>query len=376
MRLRPTLSSDELRLAVAFRDSALKTKLLGLAVLLVACGGTERDQPASAAAAPTLRAHLHHTFTGHSEAGRQVAFSPDGQLLATSSVDRTVKLWRLADRKLIQSLTHPEGITSIAFSPDGQWLASGSYDKTVRVWRLQDGALARTLTGHGGTVWSVAFSRDGERLASSGEDKTVKLWRLSDGAPLLAFTGHTLNVWSVALSPDGQRLASGSFDRTVRLWRTDTGALMQTLTGHRQAVVSVAFSPDGEWLASGGDDSSIRLWRVKDGGLVNTLTGGGDHVYTVAFSPDGQWLASGGRERGALGTLWKQVTGNQLRGDKGITVRLWRVRDGALQQGLAEHSDDVWSVAFSPDGKWLATSSEDKTVKLWRLETPAAANQR
>ncbi|MHB9000761.1 MAG: WD40 repeat domain-containing protein [Thermoanaerobaculia bacterium] len=222
---------------------------------------------------PSLVARLQNTTAGHSKAVWQVAFSPDGQYLASGSVDHTVQLRRMPEGRIVHTLTQPQGITSIAFSPDGQYLASGSYDERVRVWRVGDGALVRTLTAHKGTVWSVAFSPDGHRLASSGEDKTVRIWRVRDGAALQSLVGHTLNVWSVAFSPDGQWLASGSFDKTAKLWRVDTGALVQTLSGHSEAVVELAFSPDSELLATGSDDSSIKLWRVNDGTLVNTLTG-------------------------------------------------------------------------------------------------------
>ena len=317
---------------------------------------------------PVLKAHLHNTFKGHSAEGRQIAFSPDAQVLATSSVDGTVKLWSVSDGQQIRTLTHPQGVTSLAFSPDKQLLATGSYDQAVRLWRMGDGAMVRTLMGHAGTVWSVAFSPDGQSIASSGEDKTVKLWRVSDGLLQHTCSGHTLNVWSVDFSPDGELLASGSFDMTVKLWRVATGTLVRTLSGHTEAVVHVAFSPDGRLLASGGDDSSVRLWRFQDGTLVNTLTGGTDHVYSVAFSPDGRWLASGGRGQNALGTLWKQIVGPRFSA-RGNTVGLWRVSDGALQQVLSEHLDDVWSVAFSPDGRWLGSSSADKTMQVWRLES-------
>jgi WD40 repeat protein len=315
--------------------------------------------------ANSIHAAPQRTFVS-SAAANEVRFSPDSSVLAASSVDGVIDLHRVADGKLVRRITHPDGVTSIGFSPDGQWLASGGYDHTVRIWRVSDGKSLRVLRGHGGTVWSISVSPDGQRIASAGEDKAIRVWRVSDGAQLMALSGHALNIWRVAFSPDGKWIASSSFDKTIKLWRADNGQLIRTITGHTQAVVGLAFSPNSQLLGSGSDDSTVRMWRVSDGKLLATMTGS-EHVYTVAFSPDGNWLASGGRELSAAGTLWKQVFGHHLIGGNGVTVRLWRVRDGKIQQRLAGHADDVRSVAFSADGKWLATSSEDGVTNLWKL---------
>ncbi|HVG25798.1 MAG TPA: WD40 repeat domain-containing protein [Thermoanaerobaculia bacterium] len=300
------------------------------------------------------------TLAAHTAPLRDVAFSPDSTLLATGGVDATVKLWRTSDRRLLRNMVHPAGVTSLAFSADGQTLVTGSYDALVRVWRIRDGALLQTLRGHEGTVWTVAVH--GDTIASAGEDRSIRLWR--GGKLLRVLRGHTLNVWGVAFTPDGRFLTSGSFDRTARICRTDNGALVRTLTGHTQAIVGIAISPDGQWLATGGDDSAVRIWRLRDGRLMHTLTKGIQHIYAVAFSADSQTVAAAGRERSAIGTLWEQIAPESLHGDNHPTVTLFRVRDGALLRQYAEHASDAVAVAFSRDGRWLASGGEDAKVKL------------
>jgi WD40 repeat protein len=318
--------------------------------------------------------------TNRGEHGRidSVIFSPNGKALASGDMNGSIKLRGAKSGALFWAGKHDGRVRALAFSPDGKFLASGVVDcgpadKPLKLWDAETGQLLRTLEGHGDSVYFVGFSPDGKTLVSNGgKDRTIQLWDTETGALLRTLTGHSDYVASVTFSPDGNVLASGSFDTTVKLWDVRTGSLIRTLRGHGDKVWQVAFSPDGKTLVSSGDDTTIKLWDSATGALIRTLTEHNESVPTVAFSPNGKLLASGSDD--ASVRLWDPETGKLLRKIMPVETLLELLAPVVKLFGPREiggHSYAVRAVAFSPDGKTLASASVDPVVKLWNVETAA-----
>ena len=309
------------------------------AALAVESWGLLRSATAHEAARTSVR-NLPIARIEHNDAVSQIAFSPDGALLATASGDGTARLVHTADGSELARVEHDHGIRGIVFSPNGQLLATRSRDGTACLVRTADGSQLACVE-HDDDVWQIAFSPDGALLATASGDGTARLVHTADGSEF-ARVEHDDDVWQIAFSPDGALLATRSRDGTARLVNTADGTEIARVE-HDDTVWEIAFGPDGALLATASGDGTVRLVRTADGTEIARVEHD-DTVWQIAFSPIRPLLATGSADG---------------------TVRLLHTVDGT-ELARVEHDSSISQIAFSPNGPLLATRSRDGTVRLVR----------
>lgn len=375
-----TFSPDGRTLAAGGRVAGERGRFVGLLCLWQVSDGT-----------------ILHRMQGQSPWGFQVnsvAFSPDGQLVASNYDDDTVRVWHVADGSPAYTLTgHSKDVLSVAFSPKGTLLATGSEDGSVRLWQASYGAVLLSLDQQA-EVRRVTFSSDGEGLIVEVRDGPARLWRVADGA----FLGNPVSK----RVPAGYRLISGKEGAqlvlthsggALRLWRVVDGTPLGTLQGHYAAPVNaLAFAPDGATLAS-ATANMIWLWQIADLVRLRTLEGHPYWVTGLAFSPDGARLLSASLVgaspiRPAMLRLWRVADGEPVWTFRnlmptgrsialspdgktyafsiGRNVELRYAADQTPLHSLTEHKERVGPLAFSPLGSPLAVG-DGPVVRLWRV---------
>jgi len=335
------------------------------------------------------------TWVAHARAAFFVSFAPDGKLLASSSVDGTIKLWEVPSARLRLAInTKLELPSCICFSPDGKQLVWGTSEGLIPFWNIGEDRLEASLHGHTGQVQSVTFSSEGGLLASGGLDRTVRLWNVKTGTQM-TIGEHEWPVLDVAFGEKSNALVSIDTGNSIRFWDLLTGSLRETLDHvalnvsrhynsvdgyvhfaphaasvaigvenevlvydimagsvlrlhtHKDQVSSVEFSPDGRWLASGSRDQTIMLWNTQDNTVAHIYTGE-SLVQGIAFARGGQTLASSANDG---------------------TLKLWDVPPNQHLHRLAGHTGTVHCVQYSRDGRKLASSGEDFVIRVWDTST-------
>jgi serine/threonine protein kinase len=290
------------------------------------------------------------TYRGHSDRIHTLAWSPDGERIASSSLDESVQVWdAVTGENILIYRDNSLQAAAIAWSPDGKYIASSSglVSEKVHVWDASSGQVSAdhaAYEGHTERVQAIAWSPDGERIASASDDTTVQVWHAGSGRNIFTYRSHTMEVKSVAWSPDGKHIVSGSEDKTVHVWDAATGGNIIVYYAHLDKVNAVTWSRGGSHVASASDDTTVQVWDESTGRRALSYAGHTGGVTAVAWSPDGIHIASSGLDE---------------------TVQIWHALTGRTIFTYTGHTDWVSTLAWSTNGKRIASGSWDKTVRVW-----------
>jgi WD40 repeat protein len=282
----------------------------------------------------------------HPAAVVDAQFSPDGSRIVTVCDGHGAQVWDAASgRALSPSFGNAGPYSRAAFSPDGRWIVMNGGDQTARVWVAPSGQPVSSPMRHTDTVRWAAFSPDGKRVVTASDDRTAQVWDAASGQPLSPPLGHADKVWQAAFSPDGQRVVTASFDRTARVWDALSGQSIYPPLKHPNIVYTAAFSGDGRWLVT-CCAVQARVWDALTGQPLSPPLQhpGGNGTSIAAFSPDGKRVATASNDQTAR--VWDSVTGQPV----GLPLH---------------HTATVAGAIFSPDSRRLVTASLDQTARVW-----------
>lgn len=291
---------------------------------------------------------VHTMLSSHLDHINYISFSKSGKYLASASSDNTVKIWDVRERICINTIGgFLREVNSVEFSPDDQFIVSASADR-ISLRNFKDSVHCIILKGHTQDIISTSFSRDENRLVSSSKDNTIRVWNISTGENIRIIDCFRDKVCDVSFSPDAKLIASAHVDNIIRIWdvRGDNSSL--ELIGHTGLIDCVQFTSNGKYIVSASHDNTIRFWDINSGKCTKII----EDQYQfrsskVTVSADGKYIAYG-------------------RGDSGIT--LFNTCD-ELSIELYYHHDNVTSVCFSPDGKYLVSGSTDECLCIWNMDS-------
>ncbi|MBW4659063.1 MAG: hypothetical protein KME15_10335 [Drouetiella hepatica Uher 2000/2452] len=291
-----------------------------------------------------------------------VAFSPNGQMLAASDTRAEIHVWNIhSNQKLLTLSGHHSWVFSFVFSPNGITLASASDDFVVKLWEVSTGDCLQTLRGPANLINAVTFSPDERSIINDDKNAAIQLWNTErPESQVSALQGYPHLARSTAFSPDGKTFANSTQTQTVNLWNVRTGESEKVLQTHNLTVRLVAFSANGQQLVSTSLTASVQLqssptlapeiqvWDLQCNRCLHILTGHTNGISEIIFSPDDRYLASSSFDQ---------------------TVKIWNIDMGQCWRTLQGHNEKINGVAFSPDGKLVASGADDHTVKLWDWNT-------